>query len=89
MGQGGSRTGKEVIPGNKDKEGRTRKKVSCGKHGACRQEKLGEVSWCHIILTTAGHVEVLDFVLCFGEVLVKGFKREQSYPNNMVKRLFW
>lgn len=40
MGQGGSRTGKDVIPGNKDKEGRTRKKVSCGKHGACRQEIL-------------------------------------------------
>lgn len=54
MGQGGSRTGK---------------KVGCDKHKACRREKLGGVSWCHIILTTAGHVEILDFALCFGEVL--------------------
>lgn len=69
IGQVGGRTTKEVRPGNKqDREGRSREKVGCRKPGECGLEKLGGVSWCHIVLTIAGHVEVSEFILCFLEV---------------------
>lgn len=65
-GQVGGRTVRKVRPGNKQaREGRNRKKVDCCKLGHCGREKLGEVSWCHMILTIAAHVEVSEFILCF------------------------
>lgn len=72
----GGRSDHKEIPGNKqDQEGRNRKKVGCHEPRDCGQEKLGEVSWCYIILTIAGHVEVSELILFFGSALLKVLNR--------------